>query len=87
MNYIKTMIDIRKENGETQKELADALGWSRPQIARYETEKSTPTIEYLIAFCTHYKISADFLLGIPQHYERTRKKRKEMKHGTNNKHS
>lgn len=70
MNYIKNMIDIRKENGDTQEDLAKKIGWSRPQIARYETETSTPTIDYLEAFCKVYRISADWLLGLPKEYKR-----------------
>lgn len=64
MDYISTMIDIRKESQMTQVELAKVLGWSRPQIARYETRKSTPTIDYLIAFCNYYNVSADRVLGL-----------------------
>ena len=66
MDYIQAMIDTRHDNEETQSELAKALKWSRPQIARYETRKSVPSIDYLLAFCLHYKISADYLLGLPK---------------------
>ena len=62
MDYIQTMIDIRKEEGLTQNELAKKLGWSRPQIARYETRTSAPTIEYLIAFCKAMKVNPDRIL-------------------------
>lgn len=75
MNYIETMIDIRKESGETQADLAKALGWSRPQIARYETETSTPTVDYLLAFCMHYKISADYILGLPKKCKNPRERK------------
>ena len=70
MDYRQNMIDIRKERKETQEQLAKALGWSRPQIARYEIGKSTPSIEYLIAFCQHYKISADYILGLEKYKRR-----------------
>lgn len=69
MEYIKRMIDVRKDNDQTQTELAKALGWSRIQIARYETNKSIPNIEYLITFCNYYKISSDYLLGLPKNLE------------------
>ena len=67
MDYIDNMIDIRKEKRETQEQLAKAIGWSRPQIARYETRKSTPSVKYLIAFCQHYQISADRILMLPRY--------------------
>ncbi|MEI3305968.1 MAG: helix-turn-helix transcriptional regulator [Dysosmobacter sp.] len=62
MDYIDIMIDIRKEENITQQELAKKLGWSRPQIARYETRTSTPTIDYLIAFCRAMKVNPDRIL-------------------------
>ena len=62
MDYIQTMIDIRKEHGHTQEKLAKELGWSRPQIARYETRTSKPTIEYLIKFCRFYKTDPNRIL-------------------------
>lgn len=66
-DYIDNMIDIRKEKRETQQQLSKAIGWSRPQIARYETRKSTPSIDYLYAFCQHYEISADWILQLPRY--------------------
>lgn len=39
MDYIENMINERTDHEETQKQLAEKLGWSRPQIARYETRK------------------------------------------------
>lgn len=75
MNYIQNMIDIRKENEETQKQLAEAIKWSRPQIARYETNKSTPSVDYLIAFCLHYEVSADYILELPKKCKNPRERR------------
>lgn len=61
ISWNETMRDIRKEAGETQLELAKTLGWSRPQIQRYE-KGEPPTIEYLIAFCKHYNIDPNRIL-------------------------
>lgn len=69
MDYIQNMIDIRKQSGITQEELAKSLGWSRPQIARYETRKSKPTIDYLEAFCIFFEVSADRVLGTTKKYK------------------
>ena len=66
MSFHQNMADIRKENGDTQKELAKKIGWSRPQIARYETGTGAPTTDFLIAFCNLYKVSADWLLELPK---------------------
>lgn len=62
MDYIDRMIGIRIDHDETQDQLANALGWSRPQIARYETRRCVPSVDYLSAFCRHYNVSADYIL-------------------------
>lgn len=61
MSWNETMRDIRKEHQQTQDELAKKLGWSRPQIQRYERGEQ-PTIEYLIAFCRHYQTDPNRIL-------------------------
>ncbi|MBQ9973555.1 MAG: helix-turn-helix transcriptional regulator [Oscillospiraceae bacterium] len=57
---------IRTDHDETQRDLAKAIGWHQVQIARYETGKVTPPISYIIAFCSHYGVSADYVLGLPK---------------------
>lgn len=69
MDYIQNMIDIRRENRDKQEDLSKKIGWSRIQIARYETRKSKPSIDYLEAFCMVYKVSADRILGLPRNYK------------------
>lgn len=61
MSWWETMRDIRLEAGETQSKLAEKIGWSRPQIQRYERGEP-PTIEYLIAFCIYYKTDPNRIL-------------------------
>lgn len=67
---INRMINCRVDNDETQDDLAMAIGYNRVQISRYENGKNTPTIDYLIKFCHHYKVSADYILGIPDNYKK-----------------
>lgn len=57
----------RIDHDESQNTLAKALGYNRVQIAQYETGKHTPSIDYIIAFCNHYHVSADYILGLPKH--------------------
>lgn len=70
---IQRMIDTRKDHDESQRQLADAIGFHRVQISRYEQGVHTPPIEYLVAFCRHYNVSADYILGLPQDAEWPRK--------------
>lgn len=62
---IQKMIDIRMDHDETQRDLAQAIGYHHVQIARYEKGKNTPPISYIVAFSRHYKVSSDYLLGLP----------------------
>ncbi len=66
---INRMIAVRHDHDETQRDLAQSIGWHQVQIARYETGKVTPPINYLIAFCEHYNVSADYILGLPRGLE------------------
>ncbi len=70
---IQKMIDIRVDHDESQRALAKAIGFHQVQIARYEKGVHTPPIEYPAAFCRHYNVSADYLLGLPPDAEWPRK--------------
>ena len=63
---IQRMIDVRVDHDESQRELAAAIGYHQVQIARYETGHNTPPIAYLVKFCPHYHVSADYILGLPR---------------------
>lgn len=64
---IQRMIDERKDHDESQRDLAKAIGYHHVQIARYERGTNTPPIDYIIKFCEHYKVSADYILGLQRH--------------------
>ncbi len=67
--YTRRMIDTREDHDETQRDLAKAIAFHHVQIARYETEANKPPIEYIIRFCQHYNVSADYILGLPKDLE------------------
>lgn len=64
MDYIDRMIAVRQDADETQRQLSNSIQYAQAQIARYETRKNEPPIRYLIDFCNHYKVSADYILGL-----------------------
>lgn len=66
---IQRMVDVRVDHDESQRELAKAIGYHQVQIARYETGVNAPPIDYLLKFCQHYHVSADYLLGLPRNSE------------------
>lgn len=55
--------EIRKELGITQKELADELSVSIPQISRYESGETAMTPDTIIKLCNYLGITTDELLG------------------------
>ncbi len=56
--------EIRKDHGETQQQLADLLNVTKFTISNWEQGKSEPSHEFLVKLCRHYRVSADYLLGI-----------------------
>lgn len=51
---------LRKQTGETQQELADAIGQERSTVACYETNKREPVLSVLIQIAKHYSVSLDY---------------------------
>ena len=66
---IRRMVDVRIDHDESQRELSEAIGYHQVQIARYETGRNAPPIDYLLKFCQHYHVSADYRLGLPRDFE------------------
>lgn len=61
---IDEIIELRKEKGWTQKDLAHASGLTQSVVARIESKKSTPTI------ATLYKIVAALGASLSVNYAR-----------------
>jgi transcriptional regulator with XRE-family HTH domain len=58
------LLDLRKDRGLTQKQVAANLSVSKHTIANYETERTSPNIEMLRALSLFYNTSADYLVGV-----------------------
>lgn len=58
------LLEIRKQDHETQQDLAQLLSVSKSRISEMENGKNTTTIEKFALICEHYKVSADYLLGL-----------------------
>ena len=56
--------EIRRQNKETQQDLAEYLDSAKNSISEIESGKRTTTAEKIALICEHYKISADYLLGL-----------------------
>ena len=64
MDYIDRIVAIRSDNEDTQRSLGHKLGINPVQWANYERRFNEMPIRYLIKFCEHYHVSADYILGL-----------------------
>ena len=58
------ILEQRKKHGETQKKLAEIMGVGDTQITEIERGRATTSAERIALICEHYKVSADYLLGL-----------------------
>lgn len=63
-DIIRRMIDTRIDHDESQRDLGKMIQYHHVQIARYETGENKIPLDYLIKFCKHYNVSADYILGL-----------------------
>ena len=56
--------EMRKLNRETQQALADILDMLQNNVSELESGKKTTTAEKIAKICRHYRVSADYLLGL-----------------------
>lgn len=66
--YNEILKEIREDNDYTQQEVADILGTTRSYYGQYERGVRPLPIEHLITLCYFYKVSADYILGIPKNF-------------------
>ena len=72
MEFLEKLKAEREDHDESQRTIAKAIGITQDQYWKYETGKHEMPIRYLIEICHHYKVSADYLLGIPYNYRKPR---------------
>lgn len=57
------MRDLRQDKGYTQAYIAKFLGVAQNTYSQYESDKRSIQVEYIIALCDLYNVSADYFLG------------------------
>ena len=60
----KRIVELREELGETQQQLADAIGITRQTLARYEISMRTMNTDILRNLAQHFGVSSDYILGL-----------------------
>lgn len=64
MSFDKKFKELRKNQKLKQWELADILDTDRSTITKWETGKSKPTSDMLVAIADYFNVSTDYLLDI-----------------------
>lgn len=56
---------LREDNDLYQKDIAELLQTSQSYYAQYENNKRKIPTEHIVKLCLYYKVSADYILGLP----------------------
>ena len=62
MRFEEKIVELRKQKGLSQEELAEQLGVSRQAISRWELGQTLPDIPNLLQLCEMFGVSADYLV-------------------------
>lgn len=58
------LLELRRQRGMTQQELANQLGLTKYTISSYEMDKSAPSDELKVQLARIFDVSTDYLLGL-----------------------
>ena len=64
--YFRRLRDLREDHDLMQKEVAAILDIQQTVYSRYETGKNDMKPIQIMALCEYYKVSADYILGLPE---------------------
>ena len=64
-NYAQRIRELRIDHDKSQAQIALLLGTSKNQVGKYERGEQEMPIKHLLTLCEYYKVSADYLLGLP----------------------
>lgn len=62
--------NLREDKDLNQTQLGQAVSMTQRKISYIECGKCEPSIDDIIAFCRFFKVSADYLLEIPNTYRK-----------------
>lgn len=66
-NIGNRIIELRKQKGWSQTQLAKAIEASRDMIGKYERNDNLPSIEVAFKLADVFEVSVDYLLGKGKH--------------------
>ena len=62
--------NLREDADINQTQLGEAVHMTQRKISYIECGKYEPSVGDIVAFCHYFKVSADYLLGIPDKYRK-----------------
>lgn len=62
MNFADKLIQLRRQHGLSQEQLADRLGVTRQSVSKWESGSSVPELNKIIMISELYDISIDYLV-------------------------
>lgn len=62
MSFSTRFLQLRKEHGLTQPQIADKVGIHLTQVRRYESGEAQPSLEILKRIAVTFSVSADWLI-------------------------
>lgn len=69
MDYRQKFYNLRIDNNLTQQNVADICGVSDATVGHWENKKRDMKVDSIIKLCHFYKISADYIFGLPKDYD------------------
>ena len=66
MQYFHRIAELREDHDIRQKEIASYLNITQQQYSLYETGKREPPATMIFKIAQYYKVSADYILGLPK---------------------
>ena len=66
MYYYQRLRDLREDEDLLQKQVCGIIECKAQQYQLYESGKRSFPIDLLPVFCSHYNVSADYILGLKQ---------------------
>ena len=64
MDYRDRIIELRKESGLSQAQLAKKLNISQSAVAKWETKRTEPTAAAIISLSKIFNKTTDYILGL-----------------------
>ena len=61
--------NLREDADLNQTQLGKEVGMTQRKISYIECGKYEPSVDDIVAFCHFFKVSSDYLLGIPPFYK------------------